>query len=235
MKIKSVKSLGINPVYDVVTSGKNKNFVLANGVVAHNCNSVQPALRNLMEDYSESVRFILTCNYPNKIMPALHSRCQGFHIDKTDTVEFTTRVATVLVQESIDFDLDTLDTFVKATYPDLRKCLNLLQSNSTTGTLTQPKENDQSMKDWRLDAVSLFKAGEFNEARKIICNQASAENMEGMFKWMYNNLALWSNTPEGQDKAIIIIRKGIINSNLVADPEINVSATLAELKQLCDT
>lgn len=235
MKIKSVKSLGINPVYDVVTSGKNKNFVLANGVVAHNCNSVQPALRNLMEDYSESVRFILTCNYPNKIMPALHSRCQGFHIDKTDTVEFTTRVATVLVQESIDFDLDTLDTFVKATYPDLRKCLNLLQSNSTTGTLTQPKENDQSMKDWRLDAVSLFKAGEFNEARKIICNQASAENMEGMFTWMYNNLALWSNTPEGQDKAIIIIRKGIINSNLVADPEINVSATLAELKQLCDT
>jgi DNA polymerase III delta prime subunit len=235
MKIKSVKSLGINPVYDVVTSGKNKNFVLANGVVAHNCNSVQPALRNLMEDYSESVRFILTCNYPNKIMPALHSRCQGFHIDKTDTVEFTTRVATVLVQESIDFDLDTLDTFVKATYPDLRKCLNLLQSNSTTGTLTQPKENDQSMKDWRLDAVSLFKAGEVNEARKIICNQASAENMEGMFTWMYNNLALWSNTPEGQDKAIIIIRKGIINSNLVADPEINVSATLAELKQLCDT
>ena len=133
-----------------------------------NINSVQPALRNLMEDYSESVRFILTCNYPNKIMPALHSRCQGFHIDKTDIIEFTTRAATILVTESIDFDLDTLDSYVKATYPDLRKCLNLLQANSTTGNLMKPNDNDRSVKDWRLDAVSLFKTGDFNAARKII-------------------------------------------------------------------
>jgi DNA polymerase III delta prime subunit len=230
MKIKSVKSLGINPVYDVVTSGKNKNFVLANGVVAHNCNSVQPALRNLMEDYSDSVRFILTCNYPNKIMPALHSRCQGFHIQKTDAVEFTARVATVLVTEEIEFDLDTLDSFVKATYPDLRKCLNLVQANSTSGKLVAPSENDQSVNDWKLDAVELFKAGKFNEARRIISNQASIEDMDGMFAWMYNNLDLWSNTVEGQDKAIIIIRNGIVNSNLVADAEINISATLAELR-----
>jgi DNA polymerase III delta prime subunit len=230
MKIKSVKSLGINPVYDVVTSGKNKNFVLANGVVAHNCNSVQPALRNLMEDYSDSVRFILTCNYPNKIMPALHSRCQGFHIQKTDAVELTARVATVLVTEEIEFDLDTLDSFVKATYPDLRKCLNLVQANSTSGKLVAPSENDQSVNDWKLDAVELFKAGKFNEARRIISNQASIEDMDGMFAWMYNNLDLWSNTVEGQDKAIIIIRNGIVNSNLVADAEINISATLAELR-----
>lgn len=197
-----------------------------------NINSVQPALRNLMEDYSESVRFILTCNYPNKIMPAIHSRCQGFHIEKTDVTEFTARVATVLVTEEIEFDLDTLDSYVKATYPDLRKCLNLLQANSTTGVLNAPGQNDQSVKDWKLDAVALFKSGNINEARKIICSQASTEDMDSMFRWMYDNLDLWSKDPVKQDQAIIIIRNGLVNVPMVTDQEINVSATLTELCQL---
>ena len=197
-----------------------------------NINSVQPALRNLMEDYSESVRFILTCNYPNKIMPALHSRCQGFHIDKTDITEFTARVATVLVTEGVEFDLDTLDSYVKATYPDLRKCLNLLQPNSMSGTLEKPGENDSAIKDWKLDAVSLFKAGNTNEARKIICSQANNEDMDSMFRWMYDNLDLWSTDTQKQDQAIIIIRNGLVNVPMVADQEINLSATLTELCQL---
>jgi DNA polymerase III delta prime subunit len=91
-----------------------------------NKESVQPALRNLMEDYSSTVRFIMTCNYPHKIIDPIHSRCQGFHITKTDHTEFTARVATVLVTEGVEFDLDSLDSYVRATYPDLRKCLNLL-------------------------------------------------------------------------------------------------------------
>jgi DNA polymerase III delta prime subunit len=197
-----------------------------------NINSVQPALRNLMEDYSESVRFILTCNYPNKIMPALHSRCQGFHIEKTDITEFTARVATVLVTEEVEFDLDTLDSYVKATYPDLRKCLNLLQANSTTGKLDTPGENDSAVKDWKLDAVALFKAGNTNEARKIICSQANTEDMDSMFRWMYDNLDLWSSDPQKQDQAIIIIRNGYASVPMVADQEINISATITELCQL---
>ena len=197
-----------------------------------NINSVQPALRNLMEDYADSVRFILTCNYPNKIMPALHSRCQGFHIDKTDITEFTARVATVLVTEGVEFDLDTLDSYVKATYPDLRKCLNLLQPNSMSGTLEKPGENDSAIKDWKLDAVSLFKAGNTNEARKIICSQANNEDMDSMFRWMYDNLDLWSSDTQKQDQAIIIIRNGLVNVPMVADQEINLSATLTELCQL---
>jgi DNA polymerase III delta prime subunit len=197
-----------------------------------NINSVQPALRNLMEDYSQSVRFILTCNYPNKIMPAIHSRCQGFHIEKTDQTEFTARVATVLVTENVEFDLDTLDNYVKATYPDLRKCLNLLQANSTTGKLAMPGSNDQAVKDWRIDAVALFKAGKVNEARKLICSQVSNEDMDGMYRWMYDNLELWSKDPERQDQAIIIIRNGLVNVPLVTDQEINLSATLIELSGL---
>lgn len=197
-----------------------------------NINSVQPALRNLMEDYSQTVRFILTCNYPNKIMPAIHSRCQGFHIDKTDATEFTARVATVLVTEGIEFDLDTLDSYCKATYPDLRKCLNLLQANSSSGALAAPSANDKSVSDWKLDAVDMFKNGRIREGRQIICTQGSVEDIDGVFRWMYDNLELWSKTPEGQDEAIVAIRKGLVNHSMVADAEINLSATLCELTQI---
>ena len=197
-----------------------------------NPNSVQPALRNLMEDYSETVRFIMTCNYPNKILPALHSRCQGFHIDKTDPTEFTARAATVLVAENVEFDLDTLDSYILSTYPDLRKCLQLLQANTTTGSLIRPGENDAGVKDWKLDSVALFKAGKTREARTLICSQATTEDMDSMFRWMYDNLELWSTDPEKQDQAITIIRNGLASVPMVADQEINISATLVGLCQL---
>ena len=89
--------------------------------------NAQAILRGVMETYSNHSRFILTCNYPNRIIPAIHSRCQGFHVEKTDQTEYTARVATILIEEDIEFDLDVLDTFVKAAYPDLRKCINLVQ------------------------------------------------------------------------------------------------------------
>jgi replication factor C small subunit len=165
-------------------------------------------------------------------MDALHSRCKSFHIDKSDQTEFTARAATVLVTEEVEFDLDTLDNYVKATYPDLRKCLNLLQANGVTGTLTTPNENDRGVKDWKLDAVALFKAGKIIEGRKVICGQASIEDIDGMYRWMYDNLELWSKTQEGQDAAILAIRKGLVSVPLVADQEINLSATLIELTQV---
>jgi len=197
-----------------------------------NPNSVQPAMRNLMEDYSQSVRFILTCNYPNKIIPPLHSRCQGFHITKTDQTEFTARVATVLVTEGVEFDLDTLDSYVKATYPDLRKCLNLVQLNSQSGALAAPSESDRSTRDWKLDCVDLFKHGKVTEARKLLCQSASPEEAEEVFRWMYDNVNLFGKSAEQQDQAIVIIRNGLVNNTMVADPEINLSATLIELSQL---
>jgi DNA polymerase III delta prime subunit len=197
-----------------------------------NPNSVQPALRNLMEDYSQTVRFILTCNYPTKIIPPLHSRCQGFQINKTDHTEFTARAATVWVTEGVEFDLDVLDTYVKATYPDLRKCLNLLQPNSQTGRLIPPGAADKSMGDWKLDCVDLFKQGRIREARTLMCQNASQEEANEIFTWMYDNLDLWGKTFEQQDQAIVIIRDGIAKIPLVADQEINLSATLIELGQI---
>lgn len=197
-----------------------------------NKDSVQPALRNLMEDYSQTVRFILTCNYPHKIIAPIHSRCQGFHIVKTDHTEFTARVATVLLEENVAFDMDVLDSYVKATYPDLRKCLNLVQLNSQTGELKQPSAADKSARDWRLECVDLFKRGRVRDARAVLCQNSNPEEAEDVFRWMYDNLDLWGDTPERQDQAIVIIRNGLVNNNSVADVEINLSATLIELGQI---
>ena len=197
-----------------------------------NPNSVQPAMRNLMEEYSSTVRFILTCNYPNKIIPALHSRCQGFHVESVDKDEFTARVATILVNENVEIDLDTLDTYVKATYPDLRKCINLVQMNSVTGKLIAPDKNDKSEADWRLDMVQLFKAGKINEARKLVCKSARPDEMEEIYRWLYDNLDVISSDESVQDKAILHIKQGLVDHTLVADPEINLAATLIRIAAL---
>jgi replication factor C small subunit len=192
----------------------------------------QAALRGVMETYHTSARFILTCNYPNRVIPALHSRCQGFHIERVDITEFTARVATVLVNEQVEFDLDTLDSYVRATYPDLRKCLNTVQMHSIDGKLTAPTSDGKSSQDWKLNAVDLFKQGRILEARKLMCSNARPEEMEDVFRWMYDNLELWGKDQEKQDQAIIIIRQGLVNHSFVADAEINLSATLVELTQL---
>jgi replication factor C small subunit len=194
--------------------------------------NAQAALRGVMEEYSQTARFILTCNYPHKIIPALHSRCQGFHIEKVDHTEFTARAATVLVTEGAEFDIDTLDSYVKATYPDLRKCLNLLQMNTVDLKLKRPSETGTGTADYKLAMVDLFKSGKIREARTLLAAQARPEEMDEIFRWMYDNLDMWSKTPEGQDEAILVIRKGLVNHISCADAEINLSATLVELSQI---
>jgi len=194
--------------------------------------NAQAALRGVMEEYSQTARFIMTCNYPHKIIPALHSRCQGFHIEKVDHTEFTARTATVLVTEGVDFDIDTLDSYVKATYPDLRKCLNLLQMNTVDLKLKRPSETGTGTADYKLAMVDLFKSGKIREARTLLAAQARPEEMDEIFRWMYDNLDMWSATAEGQDEAILIIRKGLVNHVSCADAEINLSATLVELSQI---
>lgn len=194
--------------------------------------NAQGLLRGLMETYQSQARFIMTCNLVHKIITPLKSRCVELHINKTDQTEFTARAATVLVEEAVEFDLDTLDSYVRATYPDLRKCLNLLQGNSKSGKLLAAKESDAGTADYKLAMVDLFKSGEIRKARQLLVSQARAEEMDDVFRWMYDNLSLWSKTDEGQDKAILIIRKGLVNHSTCADAEINLSATLVELSQI---
>jgi replication factor C small subunit len=198
--------------------------------LSHNAQAI---LRGLMETYQAQARFILTANLAHKIISPLKSRCQQIVIDKTDKTEFTTRAATVLLNEGIDFEIDTLDSYVRVTYPDLRNCLKQLQTNSVSGSLTIAKStSDGSSVDYKLEVVELFKAGKIREARILFCTNTPADECESVFTWLHNNLDLWSNTVEGQDEAIKIIRKGAATHSLVADHEINLSATFVELSQI---
>ena len=190
----------------------------------------QAALRGVMEMYHTSCRFLLTCNYAQRIIPALHSRCQGFHIEKLDINEFTARIATICIQENVQLDGETLDTYVQATYPDLRKAINLVQQNVVEGILQKPQDGDSATSDWMLSAIDMFKSGDYKGARTLICSQARPEEYDDVYKFMYRNLDLWGTTDLLQDQAVVIIRNGMAKSSLCADPEINLSATLIELQ-----
>lgn len=191
----------------------------------------QAALRNDMEAYHLTVRYMLTCNYQHKIIPALKSRCHEFHIAKTDMTEFTARAATILVSESVEFDLDTLDSYVRGTYPDLRKCLNQLQVNSNTGKLLPAQSQESSEHSLLIEASTLFKSGKITEGRQQLMQYLALypTRIEECYRWMYNNLDLWGKDQEKRDASIIIIRNGLANLPLVGIPEINLAATLVEL------
>ena len=193
--------------------------------------SAQAALRGVMEEYHTTARFILTCNYPNRIIPALHSRCQGFHIAKIDQTEFTARVAEILLAEGVTPNLDILDTYVKATYPDLRKCINTVQMNVQNNSLLKPNEGDTGETDWKLEMVELFKAGKIQQARKLLCGSVRPEEMEEIYRWLYDNIELFGDE-EKQDTAVLTIKQGLVDHTLVADPEINLSATLIRLARI---
>lgn len=198
--------------------------------LSHNA---QAALRGVMEEYHETARFILTCNLPNKIMPAIHSRCQTFHVEKTDQTEFTARIATILITEEVDFDLDTIDTFVKATYPDLRKCINLVQQNVQEGILLAPSKGDaNSSSDYKVKMVELFKAGKIQDARKLLCTSARPEEMEEIYRWLYDNLDLLGKDEETKDSAVLIIKQGLVDHAICADAEINLASVLIKLSRL---
>jgi replication factor C small subunit len=193
--------------------------------------NAQAALRGVMEEYHTTSRFILTCNYPNRVIPALHSRCQGFHIERVDQTEFTARVAEILMKEGVTPDLETLDTYVKATYPDLRKCINVVQMNAQNGVLLKPQKSDTGESDYKLQMVELFKAGKITEARKLVCSQVRPDEVEDIYKWMYDNITLFGDETR-QEKAILIIKQGLVDHTLVGDPEINLAATMIRLQNL---
>lgn len=193
--------------------------------------NAQAALRGMLEETHMTARFIFTCNYPHRVIGGIQSRCQKLHIDKVDLVEFTTRIATILIEEKVEFDLDLLDTYVKASYPDLRACINNVQQYSFDGVLHTPTQTDSAGSDYMYDMVTLFKAGKISEARKLVCSKARPEEMEDIYRWLYDNIELFGDE-EQQNQAILIIKQGLVDHTLVMDPEINLAATLIKLSYL---
>lgn len=192
--------------------------------------NAQAALRGVMEKYINTSRFILTCNYPNKIIPPIHSRLQNISIDTLDKPEFAGRMVEILLEEKIKFDPETLQIFIDAYYPDMRKCTNELQLSSSGGELIGPDINEGS-KDYMLEMVALFRSQKFEAARKLICSQAAPEEYDGIYRFLYENVDIWAGDDSLKTRMVLIaIRNGLVNHTLVADAEINLSATLADLE-----
>lgn len=196
----------------------------------------QDALKSMIEEYSSICRWILTTNRPNKITGPLHSRMQGFHVESLDKEQFITRIAQILINEGIDLNeesLEILDEYVTVTYPDLRKCINMLQQNCKNGVLARPSgSSTASTSEYMVQAVSLFKNGKIHEARKLICENANDSDYEEIYKLLYKNLSWWGSDDETQNKAIVIIANRLRDHALVADPEISLAACLVELSMI---
>ena len=193
----------------------------------------QAGLKNMMETYSGVARFIFTANLGHKIIPPIKSRCQTFEIATLDRQQYFERIATILVSEGIDLNesnLATLDDYVDAAYPDLRKCINMLQQNCVNGTLQAPSTDTVSgNSEYIVAAVSLFKEGKITEARKLLAGKLQPNDYEEFYRLLYRNLDWWGNSDRQQNSAIVVIANRMRDHSIAADPEINASACLVEL------
>lgn len=198
--------------------------------------NAQGILRGVMEEYDNNCRFIITCNYPNRIIQPIHGRCQGFHIKDLDQGEFLTRIIEILSMENFELDesdIDALETYISLTYPDMRRCINMLQQNCSDGKIRKPKsvDTDASM-DYLVKAIESFSSGNFKEARQALCKGVRPGEYESTFRFLYNNLKFWGEGSDKQDSALLAIRKGLVWHATCADPEINLAATLVELDRI---
>jgi hypothetical protein len=103
--------------------------------------------------------------------------------------------------------------------------------NSLDGELITPHSSDNGSTDYKIEMVQLFKAGKITEARKMLCSQARPEEMEDIYRWLYDNIEIFGDE-DNQEKAILIIKQGLVDHTLVVDPEINLSATLIRLSHV---
>lgn len=193
----------------------------------------QFALRRLMEEYADVSRFILTCNYENKITPPIKSRCQHFHFKASDKDEIAEYLVQILAAERVTFDLAVLDKYIASCYPDIRKIVNTVQQNTVDGKLRKPSEQS-SDGDYRFKLVDLIERDKWVEIRKLVCSQATSDEWESIYRFMYENIG---RAPKFEQKdkweeAIIVIAEHLYKHSIVADPEINAAAMFIRLGQL---
>ena len=193
----------------------------------------QAILRRLMEDYADSCRFILTCNYENKIIPAIKSRVQQFRFKAPDIEQITELVAKILGKEKIKVDLNVLETYVAIGYPDIRKIINLLQQNTHNDKLLPAVDTSQN-NDYKYKLLELLNIDNWIEMRKLACANVLLEEWPEVYRFLYENLhkskkfSIDSKWEEG----IITIADHLYKHSLVADPEINAAAMFIRLANI---
>lgn len=191
----------------------------------------QKLLRSLIEDVSDSCRFIATCNYVNRLLPEMRSRFQEFGFSSPSVEDVAMRAADILESENIKFDPEVLMDVIAIAHPDFRKVIQILEQSSTTGELILDKDNDK-IDNWKLDLLPLIEAGNWQAARKLVCGSSTKEELPEIFRFLYQNIARCKKTPLLADQATVLIAQYQYQHSFVADPEIQLAALFIELSNL---
>ncbi len=188
--------------------------------------NAQAALRNLMETFSKSTRFILTCNYVEKIIDPIQSRCQVFGITPPSRKEVAVRLGNICNKENIELNTDALVQIVNSTYPDIRRSINALQRQVVDGRIVIDK---QSMleSNYMVKILEELKGNKsFNTIRNIIA-KSQVKSFEDLYRFLYDNIDDFA--PNNIAKVILIISDAQYQDVFVVDKEINVMAMFSKL------
>ena len=219
-----------------LTEHSNHKVVIIDEADYMNAESVQPALRNFIETFYKNCRFIFTCNYKNKILPALHSRCTviDFAIKNGQKVKtaqaLLKRLGKVLDDEQVEYDNKVLAELIQKYYPDFRRTINELQRYSVRGKIDSGILFSLSEANTK-ELVKVLKEKRFNDMRKWVINNLDKEPSSlftTIYELMYSALDS-SSIPQ----SILIIAGYQYKSAFVADQEINMVACLTEIMANC--
>lgn len=234
-RIVSVKSVGVKPVYDISTENTHK-FILNNGVIAHNCNTVQPALRSFIEEFSNNCRFIFTCNFKNRIIEPLHSRCSviEFRIDNKDKQQiagmFFKRATQILKKEGIEFDSKVVAELITKHFPDYRRILNELQRYSVSGKIDSGILVNMSEDSYK-DLINNMKSKKFPEVRKWVAKNIDIDSVS-LFRELYDSASIYVDAAS-IPQLVLILADYQYKAAFVADHELNTMAALTEIMVQC--
>ena len=191
----------------------------------------QRMLRDLIESTERSCRYIATCNHPNKVMIELRSRFHEYRFNAPSRDDVLVKAAEILEAEKVSFELDDLEKTVAAGYPDFRKVIQLLESNSVGGKLVI--ENGGKAQDWKLSLLPLLEDSDLKGARKLVCENATAGELIDVYRFLYDNLHRVKKLKR-QDEGIVLIAQYQFQHGFVqaADSELQIAALFIELANL---
>jgi DNA polymerase III delta prime subunit len=193
----------------------------------------QAILRNLMETFSKHCRFILTCNYVEKIIDPIQSRCQTFQIIPPTKKDVAVQISKILTEERIQFELKELVPIVDSSYPDIRKIINTCQLNSSKGIL-KIDSSSISDADVRVKIIDILKSKDDKRNRYVNLRQAVADSRIQDFTELYTHLYEKVNDyAVGNTSAVImILAQGQYKDAMIVDKEICFMATLIEINDV---
>ena len=190
----------------------------------------QASLRNVIETFSRNTRFIMTCNYVERIIDPLQSRCQVLKIVPPSKSDVAKHIAWILGEENTGFELDDIKTIVNQFYPDLRKCLNTIQLSTQDSKLIIDKSILVSS-NYMNQVLKLLSNAKPNwkEIRQIIAN-ANVKDFEELYRYLFDNSSKFAPGSEGM--VAVYINEYSYQANFRIDKEINCSALIAKLIEL---